>query len=157
MIAWLALTVSLASLGIVIWDKFLRRAKFEVKADWILSVSQPVLRYVVVNVGYRKGTVLDIRLRQHDMPEGRGWTPYERVMSRLPIVLDADEASEPFLLQTQTTAHDTFEDALRMGRIDTIELEDARGAMTVFSLPDLHRAQHNAMTNAGPDLPKATP
>lgn len=44
-----------------------------------------------------------------------------------------------------------------MGRVDTVEIEDARGSVSVFSLPDLHRAQHNAMTNAAPELPKATP
>lgn len=92
MVAWFALIISLASLAILVWDKFLRQAKFDVKGDWILSASQPALRFVVFNVGYRKGTVRDIRLRQHDMPIGRGWTPYQRVMSKLPIVLDGDEA-----------------------------------------------------------------
>ena len=95
MVAWFALLISLGSLGVLVWDKFLRRAKFEVKADWILSSDHPVLRVVVFNVGYRKGTVRDLRLRQRDMPKGRGWTPYERVTSRLPIVLNADEGSGP--------------------------------------------------------------
>lgn len=164
MVAWfafLSLVISLVSLAIVVWDKFLRRATFDVKGDWILSASEPALRFVVFNVGYRKGTVRDLRLKSHDMPGGRGWTPYHRVLSKLPIVLDADEASEPFLLQVQEQEWDThwdiFEDALRTGRIDTLEVEDARGKTSVFSLPELHRAQHDATTNTGPDLPKVTP
>jgi hypothetical protein len=157
MVAWLALVISLGSLGILVWDKFLRRAQFDVQGDWILSQSQPVLRFIILNVGYRKGTVRDIRLKQRTMPEGRGWTPYERVMSKLPLVLDADEASEPFMLQVQDQSRDTFEDALATGRIDTIELENARGKSSVFPLPELHRAQQDALTNAGPEIPKMTP
>lgn len=157
MVAWLALGISLATLSILVWEKFLRRAKFDVQGDWILSASEPVLRFVIFNVGHRRGVVRDIRLRQHDMPEGRGWTPYERIMSRLPLVIDADDGSDPFLFQVQPRTEDLFEDALRSGRIDTLEVESARGEISVFSLPELHRAQHNAMTNAGPDLPKTTP
>jgi hypothetical protein len=39
-----------------------------------------------VRLGSRNGTVRDIRLRAHDMPSGRGWTPYASEMSKLPIV-----------------------------------------------------------------------
>jgi hypothetical protein len=157
MVAWLALAISLASLAILVWDKFLRRARFDLQADWILSSSEPALRFVVFNVGSRKGAVRDIRLKERAMPRGRGWSPYERVLSRLPMILDPDAASEPFLLQVQPVAADTFEDALRTGRIDTVEIENARGEISVFALPDLHRAHHNALTNAGPDMPRTTP
>ena len=157
MIAWIALAISLASLAILVWDKFLRRAEWDVQADWILSASEPALRFVVLNVGYRKGTVRDIRLRSHDMPKGRGWTPYERVMSKLPLVLDADEGSEAFVLQPRPRPSDVFDDALAAGRIDTIEIEDARGDISVFALPDLHRAQHEAATSGGKTIPKTTP
>jgi hypothetical protein len=46
MVAWLALVISLASLAILVWDKFLRRAKFDVQADWILSAGEPAIRFV---------------------------------------------------------------------------------------------------------------
>jgi hypothetical protein len=157
MAAWFALTISLISLSVLVWDKFLRRASFEVKGDWILNSSQPVLRLVIFNVGYRKGTVRDVRLKQHDMPLGRGWTPYERLMSRLPIVLEADEGSQAFLFQLQPRPENTFEDALATGRITAVEIENARGAITVFPLPELHEAKRNAATNAGSDMPRRLP
>lgn len=154
MVAWFALVVSLGSLGVLVWDKFLRSASFEVKGDWILTGARPVLRVVIFNVGYRKGTVRDLRLRQRDMPKGRGWTPYGRVMSRMPIVLDADEGSEAFLFEVQPNPRDTFEDALATGRIDTIEIENARGLVSAFSLPELHEAKLNAATYAGDEMPR---
>jgi hypothetical protein len=77
--AWFALVISLTSLGIVVWDTFLRNAAFVVQADWILSTPEPALRLVVLNIGYRKGVIRDIRLREAAMPHGRGWTPYGRV------------------------------------------------------------------------------
>lgn len=157
MVSWIALAISLGSLGVLVWDKFLRRSRFDVQADWILSASEPALRLVVFNVGYRKDTVRDIRFKERPMPRGRGWTPFERVMSQLPVVLDVDEASPAFMLQVQSRLDDDFEDALRCGRIDEVEVENARGEVSVFPLPALHVAQHNAFTNQGPDLPKATP
>jgi len=157
MVAWFALAVSLLTLAVLLWDKFLRRAKWDVQGDWILTSSEPTLRFVVLNVGYRKGTIRDIRLKAHDMPEGRGWTPYGRVMSKLPIALDADEASDAFLLQLRSGPPDVFETALASGQIDTVEIEDARGTISIFSLPDLHSAKHNAMTSAGPDLARTIP
>ena len=78
-------------------------------------------------------------------------------MSKLPLVLDADEGSDAFVLQTDVQPQDPFELALRDGRINAVEVENARGEISVFSLPELHRAQHNAMTNVGPDIPKTTP
>lgn len=157
MVAWLALAISLASLAILVWDKFLRRATFDVQADWILSAGEPAIRFVVFNVGFRKGAVRDIRLKEQAMPVGRGWSPYERIMSHLPLILDADDASEAFILQVQPRAGDVFEDALRSGRINVIEVENARGDISVFALPELHRAQDDAMTHTGPDIPKLTP
>jgi hypothetical protein len=156
-VGWFALAISLGSLGVLVWDKFLRQARFEVKGDWILSGAQPVLRVVIFNVGYRKGTVRDLRLKERAMSKGRGWTPYERVMSRLPIVLDADEGSEAFLFELQRNPRDIFEDALATSRIDTIEIENARGEISAFTLPVLHEAKSNAMTNAGSEMPRLLP
>jgi hypothetical protein len=61
------------------------------------------------------------------------------------------------MLESRRDYVDIFDDALHMGRIDTIEVEDARGKVVTFSLPDLHRAKQNALTNAGPDMPRTTP
>jgi hypothetical protein len=77
--------------------------------------------------------------------------------SKLPLILEADGASEPFLLAVDPRSTDIFEDALGCRRIDTLELEDARGNVTVHSLPDLHRSRWNAETNQGLSLGKSTP
>lgn len=158
-VAWIALVFSGASFALVLWEKFWRRPRFDVQADWILSSSTPVLRFVVFNTGYRKGTIRDIRLKERTMPRGRGWTPFERVMQHLPLVLDADTGSRAFLLQVdrQIQTASLFDLALGDGRIDELELEDAREQTHVFALPDLHAALHNAETNALPDMPRTTP
>lgn len=155
----LAVFISLASLGIVVWDKFLRRPKFDVQADWILSQGEPVLRFTVFNVGHRKGTVRNLRLRSNDMAVGTGWTPYDPVMRRLPLVLDADEAAEAFELQPARAGGpwESLDDAVRTGRIDTLEVEDAREQVEVFRLPDLHRAQHDLLTGGEPFLRRPSP
>jgi hypothetical protein len=154
MVAWIALLISLGTLGILVWDKFLRRAKFDLQADWILNRGDPVLRFVVLNVGSRKGTVRDVRLKERTMPRGRGWSPWDRLMQHLPIVLDADEGSRAFLVQGDRDNVDVFEDAMLTGRINEIEVENARGDIQVFPLPELHQTRQNHVTNQGPDLPK---
>ena len=50
-----------------------------------------------------------------------------------------------------------FEDALATGRIDTIEIEDARGLLGIFALPALHEAVTHAATNAGSEMPRQLP
>jgi hypothetical protein len=152
-ISIIALSFSLVTLAILVWDKFLRRAKFDVQADWIISASEPVLRFAVLNTGYRKSVVRDIRLRSQNMPVGEGWTPYNAVMSKLPLVLDADDASEAFLVQPAAPRDDAFEDALRAGRIDAIDLENGRGQVSTFRLPDLRQAKRDAEGNPAQATP----
>jgi hypothetical protein len=157
-VAWLALVLSLVSVGVTVWDHFLRRSKFAVQADWILSGERPVLRIVVLNVGDRKDTIRDIRLKE--APQGpRGWTPWESVMSKLPIVLEPDAASPPFLIELEPHGgpFNILQDALRTSRIDALDVENARGWISTFELPALYQAQQNAETNAGPQLAKTIP
>jgi hypothetical protein len=157
MVAWVALALSLITTAILVWDKFLRRSRFEVQADWILNASDPVLRVAIYNVGYRKDTVRDVRFRERSMPSGRGWTPYEAVMSQLPLVLDVDAASPAFNVQPRRKPWDVFHDALLCSRIDVLEVENARGRVSTHALPPLDEAERNAQTNSGPAIPKSTP
>jgi hypothetical protein len=149
------LIVSLSSAGVVVWDAFLRRSRFDVKADWIISTDEPVLRIVILNVGWRKDTVVDVRLKERAMPRGRGWTPLASVMSQLPVILDVDEASPAFELAA-SSGGDSFDDALRCDRIEELEVENARGRIDVFALPALYRAKDNAERNIEPHIQKGT-
>lgn len=155
MIAWIALGLSLVSTALLVWDRFLRQSRFEVKADWVLTTaSDPMLRVVIYNVGHRKDSVRDVRFKQHDMPLGRGWTPYESVLSRLPIVLDVDEASPAFILRPRSDPPSGLTDGLLTGLINAAEVENARSRISTHTLPLLFDAQANARTNSGPDLAK---
>jgi hypothetical protein len=71
MVAWIALGVSLISTGVLLWERFLRRSRFEVQADWIIGTGDPVLRVVIYNIGYRKDTVRDVRFREHASSSSR--------------------------------------------------------------------------------------
>jgi hypothetical protein len=155
-VAWIALAVSLASLGVVVWDNFFRKSRLEVKGDWILGEEPPVLRVVVYNVGYRKDSIRDMRFKNRAMPSGRGWTPYASVLQHLPVVLDVDEASPAFVVHPQRKPFNPLDAALLSSDIDAIEVENARGQVSVHELPLLYQAQQNALTNAGPELPKTT-
>jgi hypothetical protein len=157
MVAWTALAVSLISTGVLVWERFLRRSRFEVQADWIISASAPVLRVAIYNVGYRKDTVRDVRFKEPAMPAGRGWTPFGAVMSQLPVVLDVDEASPAFMVQPQHEPWDIFDDALLCSRIDMLEVENARGRVSTHALPALCDAERNTQTNSGSTIPKSTP
>ena len=157
MVAWIALAFSLVTTGVLVWDKFLRRSRFEAQADWIMNASDPVLRVAIYNVGYRKDTIRDIRFRESSMPPGRGWTPYGSVMSHLPVVLDVDGASPAFIVQPRRDPWDIFHDALLCSRIDVLEVENARGRVSMHALPALCDAEHNAQTNSGATIPKSTP
>jgi hypothetical protein len=156
MVAWIALALSLVSTGVLVWERFLRRSRFDVQADWIMSASDPVLRVAIFNVGYRKDTVRDLRFKQRAMPMGRGWTPYGAVMSQLPVVLDIDEASPAFLVQPRREPWDIFHDALLCSRIDVLEVENARGRVSTHVLPALCDAERDTQTNSGPTIPKST-
>lgn len=157
MVAWIALALSLITTGVLVWDKFLRQSRFEVQADWIMSATDPMLRVAIYNVGYRKDTVRDVRFKERSMPPGRGWTPYEAVMSHLPVILDVDEASPAFSVQSRREPWDIFRDALLCSRIDLLEVENARGRVTMHALPLLHEAERDVLTKSGPSIPKSTP
>ena len=91
------------------------------------------------------------------MPVGRGWTPYGAVLSRLPVVLDVDEASPAFSVQPRREPWHIFHDALLSSRIDVLEVENARGRVSTHSLPLLFEAERDVQTNSGPHIPKSTP
>jgi hypothetical protein len=157
MVAWIALTLSLVSTGVLVWDKFLSRSRFEVQADWIINATDPILRVAIYNVGHRKDTVRDIRFRERSMPSGRGWTPYGSVMSQLPIVLGVDEAAPALIIQPRQAPSDVFHDGLLCSRVDVLEIENARGRVSIHPLPALYEAERNARTNCDPAIAKSMP
>lgn len=157
MVAWIALILSLVSTGVLVWDRLLQKSRFDVSADWILTSDSPVLRVVICNVGYRKDSVRDVRFKLRDMPRGRGWTPFESVMSRLPIVLDVDEASPAFILRPRQGPWTILNDGLLTSSVSQVEVESARGRISIHELPLLGVAQQNAETNSGPDIAKTLP
>lgn len=157
MATWIALAFSLITTGVLVWDKFLRQSRFEVQADWIMNAPDPVLRVVLHNVGHRKDTVQQVRFKERSMPLGRGWTPYEAVMSHLPAILDVDGASPVFSVEPRRRPWHIFHDALLCSRIDLLEVENARGRVSVHTLPPLYEAERDALTNSGPSISKSTP
>jgi hypothetical protein len=112
MIAWIALWLPLVSTALLVCDKLLRQSRFEVKGDWVVTTARdPMLLVAICNVRHSKQSVRDVRLKQQDVPLGRGWTPYESVLSKLPIVLDVDEESPAFLLRPRSDPPSGLTDA----------------------------------------------
>lgn len=157
MVAWIALAVSLASTGAFVWDRFLRRSRFEVQADWIMVAADPVLRLAIHNVGDRKDTIREMRFKERAMPAGRGWTPHGAVLSQLPVALDIGEASPAFSVHPRQGPSHIFHDGLLCSRIDTLEVENGRGRVSTHSLPLLYEVERDVLTNRGERIPKSTP
>ncbi|HEX5925229.1 MAG TPA: hypothetical protein VFY45_15470 [Baekduia sp.] len=137
------------SLGLALlkwWETFFQRAVFTAQCDWVSIDQVFVLRVGIADTGRRKGTIQDIRFRQASMPAGRGWTPYVSILERLPIVLDRDEAvafhvsvppasSAEYPRDAGVEWH--FEDGMRTGQIDTLEVEPVGGTAVDFDVPAL--------------------
>jgi hypothetical protein len=157
MVGSIVLLVSLVSTSVLVWDKFLRRSRFEVQADWIVVAADPVLRVAIHNVGDRKDAIRDVRFKERAMPVGRGWTPHGAVLSQLPVTLDGGEASPVFSVHPRHGPWHVFHDGLLCSRIDTLEVENGQGRISTHSLPLLYEAERDVLTNSGERIPKSTP
>lgn len=147
-IAILALVVSVVLAALRIWEALFVKPRLDAKIDWIQTGGRPVLRFVLANVGRRKDAVSDIRFRQADMPEGRGWTPFAAVFQHLPFVLDVNEASRAFYIHvgtphrsTERRGNDLFTRKLREDDIRVMEVEMISGTRYAFELPSLLSAE----------------
>lgn len=95
--------------------------------------------------GRRKDSVSDIRFRTDSMPTERGWTSYRDLFPHLPLVLDVGEASRIFMVQMDpplSAAYprppdndDRFQDQLRSGFINTMDVEASGHRLTSFPVP----------------------
>jgi hypothetical protein len=145
-LAALGLGLSVVLAGIKVWETFMLRPNLTALLEWVVVDQVPVLRVAFANVGRKKGTIMDLRFREASMPSGRGWTPYRDVLERLPVVLDTG-AGFAFHVElppasTAERPRDAgvewlFEDAVRTGRVTTLEVDVGGAPMVEFEVPVL--------------------
>jgi hypothetical protein len=131
----IALTISATLGGIKIWETWFRRSKFGVKFDWIQHRGAPILTWVIYNSGWKRDGVREIRFGSLETPDTEGWIPQRAVLERLPVMLDVDEISPRFYINTVPSSTDVFDVALRGGRIRKMVLTNARRKRSVYEVP----------------------
>ncbi len=126
--------ISLGLAGLKLWETFLRTSKFEAKFDWLDHAGPPILTFVVMNTGFKKDGIREMRLATDDDDDG-GWTPFNAIFKQLPLMLDVDEISTRFALQTVPNSTDRGDQELATGRVTKLIIENSRGRRTVVSVP----------------------
>ena len=131
--------LALALAGITIWDKLLRKPSFRIETQWVVSsnTGEPELLEIdISNEGSGKGSIRSLLFRTPASDPTAAWHEWEidsDTLPRLPMVLDAEEASPRFIF-VMAELPPALARAIKAGDAE-VRLSDAGGVETHESLP----------------------